>query len=100
MKYVYLIEHRELDKSTQRFNITRTEVFTSLKKARASVDNSILCNKGYNVSMGYYFCRNKNESFEHKDMQDVTDYTTLGWGYDDARVEMRLRLIINKKELR
>ena len=87
MKYIYLVETREL--KNDKFELYRTEAFSSKKKAVADMENIITCNKGYDIKVD-----------DSDDVLPMLDYTTLGWGRDDARVEMRLRMIITKKELK
>jgi hypothetical protein len=92
MRFIYLVEKRQLNNTTNCFELYDTEAFSSLKKAQAAVENSIECNKGFDINRD-------TTSYLEKNLGRI-DYTSLGWGRDDARVEMRLRLIINKKELR
>jgi hypothetical protein len=92
MKYVYLLERRQLNSTTNRFELYDTDAFSSLKKAKDSVENSIECNKGYDIQ--------RDDDSYLRDNGGCVDYTSLGWGRDDERVEMRLRLVIIKKELR
>jgi hypothetical protein len=90
MRFIYLVERRQLNNTTNCFELYDTEAYSSLKKAKDAVENSIECNKGYDTSISTYLGENLGR----------VDYTSLGWGRDDARVEMRLRLVITKKELR
>ncbi len=92
MKFIYLIEYRQLNSSTNCFELYNTDAFSSLKKARASVENSIECNKGFDI-------KRDTTSYLEENLGRV-DYSSIGSGYNHAKVEMRLRLIINKKELR
>jgi hypothetical protein len=92
MRYVYLLERRQLSRTTNCFELYDTEAFSSLKKAKASLENSIECNKGFNIDRDI-------SSYLEENLGRV-DYSSIGHGRDDERVEMRLRLIINKVELR
>ena len=92
MKFVYLVERRQLSSTTNYFELYDTEIYSSLKKAKGAVENSIECNKGYNID--------RDDSTYLGENLGRVDYTSLGWGRDDERVEMRLRLVIIKKEVR
>ena len=93
MKFVYVIEFRELSRTTNCFELHRTEIYSSKIKAQNSVENIMECNKAFNIN------EDTTSYLGEKDIRRV-NYSSLGWGRDDARVEMRLRLIINKLELR
>ena len=93
MKFIYLVESRQLNKTTNQFDILcYTDAYSSLKKAKAGIENSIECNKGYDRY-------DDTTSYLERNLGRI-DYTTLGYGRDDTRVEMRIRLIINKVELK
>ena len=90
MKFVYLVEYRQLNKRTNQFELYRTEVYSSAQKALGCVDQSMDINKAYNIQDDPTYW------LDEKELQRV-DYSTIA---NTDEVEMRLRMIVTKVELR
>lgn len=90
MKFVYLVEYRQLDRKTNRFELYRTEVYSSAQKAINNVHQSMDINKAYNIEDNPSYYLNENELMN-------IDYSTIA---NSDNVEMRLRMIVTKTEVR
>ena len=89
MKFVYLVEYRQLNKRTNMFELYRTEVYSSKAKANRNVDQSMEINKAYSID-------EDKTSYLGENIRRV-DYSTIA---NSDNVEMRLRMVINKVEVR
>ena len=89
MKFVYLVEYRQLNKRTNMFELYRTEVYSSKAKANRNVDQSMEINKAYDID-------EDKTSYLGENIRRV-DYSTIA---NSDNVEMRLRMVINKVEVR
>ena len=89
MKYVYELEFRQLNVYTKFFEVYRTELYSSLRKAKKTLENVIEVNKGYSI--------NYDKSFYLSETIARVDYLTIE---NTQRKETNERLIISKKELR
>ena len=92
MRYIYLVERRQFNKTTNCFELYDTDAYSSLKKAKASVENSIECNKGFGID--------RDTSTYLGENLGRVNYSSIGHGRDGERVEVLLRLVIIRKELR
>ena len=81
MKYVYLVKNYYLYNG--RFEINRTNCYSSLSKAKSEIKNVIEVNKGFNV---------ETETMDFGLLNEQTTYTCMS---TDGR-EMKLRLILEK----
>ena len=91
MRYVYLLERRQLNDYTNRYEFYDTEAYGSLKKLEAGLDNSMECNKAFNIEFDDYKWSNV--------LRTVT-YSTMGHLSETEQKEMRLRMVLKKIELR
>ena len=89
MKFVYLVEYRQLNKRTNMFELYRTEIYSSKAKANRNVDQSMEINKAYDID-------EDKTSYLGENIRRV-DYSTIA---NSDNVEMRLRMVINKVEVR
>jgi hypothetical protein len=87
MKFVYLLEYRQLNKLRTKYELYNTDVFSSKAKIESTVKNIIEVNKGYCVS-------DDNIIFGNC-FKNIT-YTCLS---TDKKV-MNMMLILTKKELK
>ena len=90
MKFVYLVEYRQLDRKTNRFELYRTEAYSSAQKAINNVHQSMDINGAYNIEDNPTYYLNENELMH-------VDYSTIA---NTEKVHMRLRMIVTKVEVR
>ena len=83
MKYVYLVKSSYLYNG--RFEISRTNCYSSLSKAKAEIKNVIEVNKGFNIET-------ETMDFGFGLLNEQTTYNCMS---TDGR-EMKLRLILEK----
>ena len=88
MKFIYLVQYRQLNGATQRFELYRTEAYSSKVKAFDNVNNSMEVNKAYNIE--------EQVTVLDEVLRNVDYYTRENCD----RVECKLRMIIEKVELR
>ena len=91
MKFVYLLERMEFNTTTDLYVYNGCDVYTSLKKVNAGLENSLECNKAYDIEI---------DDDKWDNAFKMVSFTTLGWGLDDARAEMKLRFVVRKVELK
>jgi hypothetical protein len=90
MKYVYLVEFRDLNRRTDRFELYRTEVYSSAQKALGCVTNVMDINGAYNIEDDPTYL------LDDKELQRI-DYSTIA---NTDKVHMRMRMIVTKTEVR
>jgi len=91
MRYIYLLERRQLNENTNRYEFYDSEAYSSLKKLEFGLENSMECNKAFNVDV---------DGYKWSNVIKTVSYSTMGHLSETEQREMKLRMVLKKVELK